>query len=1859
MSNGVTIKKGYNYASHTEQCYGTKLIMPKKIIINTFPNTTKTVSQLLQAACKLLQESPERQQFNSYIDNKIKEITTIKKQKALVNETYTSINVCNTTLNTVEESSAIKPLQMAMVTIHTWKILALVDTGASSSLMHCTLANKIMQAMNPNEFTYKLTDMNLKCASGSVSSAISGLLTISVTITDCYNNTRLNNIQFMVSKALGDWILIIGNNVLLDDNISTHIYNGGISINGTHITLFKVTKDQLGIIEKETVIEPNCTRSVNVIFPFMRPCNVNNNQVHAIITQNMQDTIAIQSQNPFTIGTNNITMYNKADTVATLHTGQCIAQAHPVLNQRTKHMTATAYVTVPFFATNLEQFQHHDTIVVAEDDMVLKDDLEYNFEINEEGAGSKSTIDTRPLTYEDGDFSACTKQEKQQLCAMLKDFSAVYAANKMDIGRTNYVKHKIEINPHKVIKSQKQRYMAGKKLQYAQESIKLWESMGIVEEYEFPKFVSNLVMVQRHTNEYAKDTTKAGKYRNSQQSTNEVQYRLTVDFTDLNNLILHTYSPNTILPEAIIQKLINKKITSMDISLAYYTIELDEKSKAWTGFYLGNHKKYVFKRLPMGLSNAPAEFCNFMKLVFSPEIFNKNVALLDSTEQALLNNIKSYDDVVCYYFDDVWVFSNPNNINLHITCLKLVMMAFRQAGVKISPKKCKYYTEEFSVLKLQMNSRLNTLEMDILKSNAILAWDKPSSVAEASSRLQALNYFSKFLPQMRLIATPIFLMVRSGKFYWDNMCQQAWDMLKALVILNVKLNVPAPNEQLIIFTDAAKSSCSQILFKRQENSKLAVVATNSKIFAYHDYMRAPHFKEAASLALAFKVFLPYLSATTVPPVIFTDAKNLISLARSRERSIFASNMLTYLAKMTRIFQFNIYHVASPVNALADICSRTYPDSKYINKEYKISQEFITQTPQIDKFATNSNVLWHFLTEQVAPSPNDEGNKLKSRIKKLDAHLQLYDGLLPEQCFTSAMIMVKELIRNVSADTMKNYPSTQLFNTELTTQKKQAIQLALKTGVQAITDIAFGQHTDKLIKTKITNSLLDNAKKIIAKEIPINQSHSNEVHTIKALKSAPLHNHDIMTFQEESPIKEKNEGLSLKICVEQLLDTIKPEQTHINTVQFANFTPEDNDPKVQIICTGKYQPSATFENDAGLDLPVQETVIIQAQQYAKINAKVKINIPQGYCGILYKKSSAAKLQFTIHHGVIDSGYLGFIYYVCYNNTNTNIMLTEGKAYVQICIHKIHKLNVIKVDEFDIVTDRNECAFGEGTKFKLEQVNAQQALKACTANWAIASMPIIASNQIQVNQLQIKNENIMHTINQAKRWLQIEANRHKTIWTPHVNATTTDIVDDKVVDIIERTAKADVDYLKNNCLTKEAFVNIVKECETFGQVYKDCQQNGSQEYTLINELLYKVVDAETNKLAIPTVLVASFIAQLHKNAQHNTKTQLKKQFARDFYHPRIDKLINAYTESCITCIVNKWTFQSPSNEKKGRTFMPIRPNQSVSLDTIPSLMNSGPQAYNAILVWYDNYSHFVKAVPIKDRTQNKIYQAIKSIICTSMIPAQIIYDNETGLKAAVLQIKQELPEIEVKSNPPYAPWLNNAEKGVNLIKKTITKLIYNTDDPRNKEEWHLLLPIAITVINNAIIGNVGFSRAELHFNKKNISMFSSMEIVKELEIQLAADVTYSPALNQTPASVTFKKGDLVLIKNDAPPAAGVKKVFSPKNKLRIYKVIEQIQNTSNITVKDVESQEERVVPVVKLTKISPTQYMFARFQNTNFCTKHNILTAKSNKEAEARSDNEDTSSENKKDNKDNPSTPDNQTVKPKRYQTRSVTFQDQQS
>ena len=76
--------------------------------------------------------------------------------------------------------------------------------------------------------------------------------------------------------------------------------------------------------------------------------------------------------------------------------------------------------------------------------------------------------------------------------------------------------------------------------------------------------------------------------------------------------------------------------------------------------------------------------------------------------------------------------------------------------------------------------------------------------------------------------------------------------------------------------------------------------------------------------------------------------------------------------------------------------------------------------------------------------------------------------------------------------------------------------------------------------------------------------------------------------------------------------------------------------------------------------------------------------------------------------------------------------------------------------------------------------------------------------------------------------------------------------------------------------------------------------------------------------------------------------------------------------------------------------------------------------------------------------------------------------------------------------------------------------------------------------------------------------------------------------TPAEHGLEEGDLVILKDDAPPPVGVNSAFRPKCKLRIYKVIKTIPNSANVVIQDTQSQEERVSPTIKLITFSPESF-----------------------------------------------------------------------
>jgi hypothetical protein len=95
--------------------------------------------------------------------------------------------------------------------------------------------------------------------------------------------------------------------------------------------------------------------------------------------------------------------------------------------------------------------------------------------------------------------------------------------------------------------------------------------------------------------------------------------------------------------------------------------------------------------------------------------------------------------------------------------------------------------------------------------------------------------------------------LRSGIFSWNQEADDAWENIKALIALDIRLTVPRKDEQLLLTTDASKIACSCILWVCRQD-EIKVVGCYSKLFSHADSLKIIHFKETFALVNAFSHF---------------------------------------------------------------------------------------------------------------------------------------------------------------------------------------------------------------------------------------------------------------------------------------------------------------------------------------------------------------------------------------------------------------------------------------------------------------------------------------------------------------------------------------------------------------------------------------------------------------------------------------------------------------------------------------------------------------------------------------------------------------------------------------------------------------------------------------------------------------------------------------------------------------------------------------------------------------------------------------------------------------------------------------------
>ena len=163
----------------------------------------------------------------------------------------------------------------------------------------------------------------------------------------------------------------------------------------------------------------------------------------------------------------------------------------------------------------------------------------------------------------------------------------------------------------------------------------------------------------------------------------------------------------------------SKYFTSLDLKSGYWQVELEEYAKPYTTFTVGPLGFYECNRMPFGLINAPATFQRLMQNVLGDLHLNGCVV----------------------YIDDIIIYSKTEEE--HRELLVKVFKKLREAGLKLSPKKCHFMQSSVKCLGHIVSSE--GISCDPAKTSTVESWPAPSNVKELQSFLGFTGFYRRFI----------------------------------------------------------------------------------------------------------------------------------------------------------------------------------------------------------------------------------------------------------------------------------------------------------------------------------------------------------------------------------------------------------------------------------------------------------------------------------------------------------------------------------------------------------------------------------------------------------------------------------------------------------------------------------------------------------------------------------------------------------------------------------------------------------------------------------------------------------------------------------------------------------------------------------------------------------------------------------------------------------------------------------------------------------------------------------------------------------------------------------------------------------
>ena len=378
-----------------------------------------------------------------------------------------------------------------------------------------------------------------------------------------------------------------------------------------------------------------------------------------------------------------------------------------------------------------------------------------------------------------------TQEQKERARALLTKYSFLFAMGSMDLGKTDLVKHHIELTNYTPIKDRYRR-IPPQQYEEVRKHLKEMLDIGAIRCSNSP-WASPIVLVRK----------KDGSLR------------FCIDLRKLNAWnVKDAYSIPRI--NDALDSLNGACIfTSLDLKSGYWQVKLDEESIPLTAFTVGPLGFYECVRMPFGLTNAPATFQRLM--------------------ESCLGDLHLSWCII--YLDDIIIFSkNPDD---HITRLEGVFEKLAVAGLKLKPSKCEFFKARLRYLGHVVSPQ--GIATDLTKIEAILKWPRPKTVTDVRSFTGFTNYYRKFIKGYAKVTRPLHELTsgenakqKNKPVEWDERHQESFEALKKLCSECPVLAHADYSKPFVLHTDASTVGLGAVLYQKQADGKERVIAYASR-----------------------------------------------------------------------------------------------------------------------------------------------------------------------------------------------------------------------------------------------------------------------------------------------------------------------------------------------------------------------------------------------------------------------------------------------------------------------------------------------------------------------------------------------------------------------------------------------------------------------------------------------------------------------------------------------------------------------------------------------------------------------------------------------------------------------------------------------------------------------------------------------------------------------------------------------------------------------------------------------------------------------------------------------------------------------